>query len=75
VCSLAALTLVDRGLLDLNENVAEYWPELAANGKENVKMWQIMNHSSGVPSWEPPISREGVFELRKSTDRLAAQEP
>lgn len=75
VCNLAALTLIDRGLLDPNENVAAYWPEFAARGKENVKVWQIMSHSSGVSGWEPPISWEDVFHLRKSTEKLAAQEP
>src|SRR5262249_61931309 len=31
--SLAALVLVDRGELDLDANVAAFWPESAANGK------------------------------------------
>ena len=31
--SLAALVLVDRGELDLDANVAAYWPEFAARGK------------------------------------------
>src|SRR5436190_13005669 len=33
VCVLAALILVDRGLLDLDAPVARYWPDFAANGK------------------------------------------
>ncbi len=36
VTNLAALVLVDRGELDLDAPVARYWPEFAANGKENV---------------------------------------
>ena len=31
--ALAALVLVDRGELDLDANVAAYWPEFAARGK------------------------------------------
>src|SRR3974377_2221544 len=31
--SLAALVLVDRGELDLDANVAAYWPAFAARGK------------------------------------------
>ncbi|KAJ5809266.1 beta-lactamase [Penicillium pulvis] len=42
---LAAHLLVDRGLLDVNEPVAKYWPEFAANGKENVKSaYQYTNY-------------------------------
>ncbi|KAJ6016848.1 beta-lactamase [Penicillium sp. IBT 35674x] len=44
---LAAHILVDRGLLDVNEPVAKYWPEFAANGKENVKVSHILSHTSG----------------------------
>src|SRR3712207_3295931 len=31
--ALAALVLVDRGELDLDANVAKYWPEFAVRGK------------------------------------------
>ena len=34
VTSLAALILVDRGELDVDAPVAKYWPEFAANGKQ-----------------------------------------
>lgn len=43
VTSLAAFILVERGMLDLEENVATYWPEFAANGKEHVKVKQILS--------------------------------
>jgi CubicO group peptidase (beta-lactamase class C family) len=36
--SLAALVLVDRGELDLDANVAAYWPEFAARGKAGIKL-------------------------------------
>jgi CubicO group peptidase (beta-lactamase class C family) len=34
--ALSALVLVERGLLDVYAPVSDYWPEFAANGKENV---------------------------------------
>lgn len=43
VTSLAAFILVERGLLDLEENVAHYWPEFAANDKEQVKVKHILS--------------------------------
>jgi CubicO group peptidase (beta-lactamase class C family) len=36
--ALAALVLVDRGDLDLDANVAFYWPEFAARGKAGIKV-------------------------------------
>ena len=36
--ALAALVLVDRGELDLDANVAAYWPEFAARGKAGIKV-------------------------------------
>jgi CubicO group peptidase (beta-lactamase class C family) len=35
---LCMLMLADRKLLDFDENVATYWPEFTANGKEQVKV-------------------------------------
>ena len=37
VTNLAALMLVDRGLLDPFAPVARYWPEFAENGKEHIE--------------------------------------
>jgi CubicO group peptidase (beta-lactamase class C family) len=73
--SLAALVLVDRGELDLDENVATYWPEFAANGKGRVKVRHLLSHTSGVSGWEQPVSIDDVYDIDKSTAMLAAQAP
>lgn len=75
VTNLAAMILVDRGLLDPDEKVAKHWPEFAANGKENVKVSHIMSHASGLPGWEGAITWEEVYDTKKSTDWLATQAP
>ena len=41
---LVALMLFDRGELDFNAPVATYWPEFAANGKEDIEVRHLMNH-------------------------------
>ncbi|KAJ6098823.1 hypothetical protein N7467_000358 [Penicillium canescens] len=71
VSALAALTLVDRGQLDVEERVSTYWPEFAANGKED----QILSHSSGLPSWEDPVTMEFVYDTKTSTEKLAQEAP
>jgi CubicO group peptidase (beta-lactamase class C family) len=73
--SLAALVLVDRGQLDLDANVARYWPEFAAHGKERVKVRHLLSHTSGVSGWDQPVTIEDVYDLDKSTAMLAAQAP
>jgi CubicO group peptidase (beta-lactamase class C family) len=73
--SLAALVLVDRGELDLDANVAAYWPEFAARGKGAIKVRQLLSHTSGVAGWDPPVTVEDLYDWEKSTAMLAAQAP
>jgi len=73
--SLAALVLVDRGELDLDANVAAYWPEFAAQGKAGIKVRQLLSHTSGVSGWDQPITIDDLYDWDKSTARLAAQAP
>jgi CubicO group peptidase (beta-lactamase class C family) len=73
--SLAALVLVDRGQLDLDANVAKYWPEFAARGKAEIKVRQLLSHTSGVSGWEQPVTIEDLYDWGTSTARLAAQAP
>jgi CubicO group peptidase (beta-lactamase class C family) len=75
VLSLAALLLVERGELDVNAPVADYWPEFAANGKKDVLVRHLMSHTSGVAGWDPPFTVEDMYDWTSSTERLAAQAP
>src|SRR6516165_7799087 len=73
--ALAALVLVDRGELDLDATVAQYWPEFAERGKAGVKVRHLLSHTSGVSGWEQPVTLEDVYDWDKSTALLAAQAP
>jgi CubicO group peptidase (beta-lactamase class C family) len=73
--SLAALMLVDRGELDLDANVAKYWPEFAVNGKAAIKVRHLLSHTSGVSGWEQLITIEDMYDCEKSSALLAAQAP
>jgi len=75
VTSLAVLMLADRGLVDLDAPVAAYWPEFAANGKEQVLVRHLMSHSSGVSGWNAPFALTDMYDLERSTALLAAQAP
>ena len=55
ISALAVLKLVDRGLIDIDEKVARYWPEFAANGKENIRVRHVLSHTAALPGWQKPV--------------------
>ena len=63
ITAIAALTLVDRGELDVFAPVARYWPEFGANGKERVEVRHLLSHTSGVSGWESPFRYAGGLRL------------
>lgn len=73
--SLCALMLVDRGQLDVFAPVAKYWPEFAANGKENIEVRHLMSHTSGVSGWEQPFAVEDMYDEQTASAKLATQAP
>jgi CubicO group peptidase (beta-lactamase class C family) len=73
--SLTALVLVERGELDVYEKVATYWPEFAANGKENIEVRHLLSHTSGVSGWDKPFATEDLFDMESATAKLATQAP
>jgi CubicO group peptidase (beta-lactamase class C family) len=73
--TLAALMLADRGQLDLDAPVADYWPEFAQNGKAAITVKQVMSHTGGVSGWEMPFSIEQLYDYEEATAHLAAQAP
>lgn len=75
VTNLCVLIAHDRGLLDVKEPIAKYWPEFAENGKEDVRVRHILSHSTGVAGWEESISMEDVCDPVKSTPPMAKQKP
>lgn len=75
VNSLAGLMLVDRGLVELTAPVAKYWPEFAANGKQDIQFRHVLAHTSGVSGWDLPFVTEDMYDWEKATAALAAQAP
>jgi CubicO group peptidase (beta-lactamase class C family) len=43
MAALTALLIADRGELDFDAPVARYWPQFAANGKDEVTVAQVMS--------------------------------
>ena len=59
VCGL--MLLVDRGEVDLSDPVKRYLPEFHGDDRDQVKIWHLLSHTSGLPDMLP----ENV-ELRRS---------
>ena len=69
------LMLADRGELDFDAPVAQYWHEFAQNGKDGVLVRHVMAHTAGVPGFDPPITAEDLYDLDAVAANLAAQAP
>src|SRR6476469_477454 len=65
--ALVALLLADRGELDFAAPVARYWPEFAANGKDDITVAQVMSHSAGLSGWREPVVPEDIYDWEQAT--------
>jgi CubicO group peptidase (beta-lactamase class C family) len=72
---VVALLLADQGVIGLDEPVARYWPEFAANGKDGVLVRHLMAHTAGLSGWQEKMAPEDLYDWEKATSLLAAQEP
>jgi CubicO group peptidase (beta-lactamase class C family) len=72
--ALGLALLFQRGELDLDRRVADYWPEFAAAGKADVTVRTALTHQAGIPEVDGGLSWKDLIEGH-AVDRLAAQRP
>jgi CubicO group peptidase (beta-lactamase class C family) len=72
---LCVFILANDGLLSLDDPVAKFWPEFAANGKDGVLVRHLMSHTSGLSGWDESITAEDLYDHDKCAGLLAAQTP
>jgi CubicO group peptidase (beta-lactamase class C family) len=76
VIATAAHRLADRGLLDVNAPVGEYWPEFKAAGKEDIRVVNLLDHSAGMHRVRGIIDdAEMLLDWERTTAALAAAAP
>jgi len=75
VTALCANLLVQRGLLDVDAPVAEYWPEFAAAGKADVPVRWLLCHKVGLPYVDADLTLDQVLAWDPVVEALAAMEP
>lgn len=68
--------LLDRGLVDPDAYVVEYWPEYGANGKEKTRVRHILDHTAAVPVLTTnPLWPGAMLDREAIVCALEAQEP
>jgi CubicO group peptidase (beta-lactamase class C family) len=69
--------LAERGLIDYEARVADYWPEFAANGKDQARIWHVMSHSVGLPGVDPDsgVSMRDMLKLDRHLAALESMAP
>jgi len=73
--ALCANILADRGELDIDAPVSDYWPEFQQAGKENMPVRWILDHRAGLIDIDKQMRLSDVIEWNPVVQALAAQAP
>ncbi len=75
IVALVANVLIDRGLLDPYQPVAEIWPEFGCKGKEKATLRMLLDHTVGLPAFRERVKPGGFYDWDYMCDLLVNQEP
>jgi CubicO group peptidase (beta-lactamase class C family) len=68
--------LIDRGQVDPDALVVEYWPEYGQNGKEKTRIRHFLDHTAAVPVLTTdPLWKGAMFDREAIVHALEKQEP
>jgi CubicO group peptidase (beta-lactamase class C family) len=73
--AVCANLLIERGLLEVDRPVVDYWPEFAAEGKDQIPVRWLLCHKSGLPIVDADLTVEEVLAWDPIVEALAAQKP
>ena len=68
VTTTAVMQLMEQGKIRLNDTVAKYLPEFAANGKDEITIRQLLTHFSGL---ETDVDLKMPWEGKQTAYRMA----
>jgi CubicO group peptidase (beta-lactamase class C family) len=75
VAATAIHILADRGRLDYDAPIADYWPEFAARGKGRVTLRHALSHQAGIPRLPEGITPETLCDWEAMCAAIADLEP
>ncbi|MFJ3904581.1 serine hydrolase domain-containing protein [Streptomyces sp. NPDC090025] len=73
--ALVAALLVQEGVLDLDREVAFWWPEFAAEGKGGTTLRELLAHRAGAIGVDGGFAPGELFDDRAVAARVAAHRP
>ena len=75
VASTAVHIQTEKGLLDYDRPIADYWPEFAQNGKQGITVRDALNHHTGTPQMPPGTTPETICDWDFIASGIAALTP
>lgn len=75
ITAICAHMLAEQGLLDLDAPVVRYWPEFAAEGKDQILVRWLLSHQAGLPYVDTTLSLEETCAWDPVIRALEAQKP
>ncbi len=73
--ALCANILVDRGYIDLDAPISDYWPELSAGRNSRAPVIWLLSHRLGLPTVDARMTLEQALTWEPVVSALADQEP
>lgn len=67
--------LAERGEIDLDAPVTDYWPEYGTNGKAATTLVMMLDHTAGLPALRAPIKPKGILDWDYMVARVEAEAP
>jgi CubicO group peptidase (beta-lactamase class C family) len=67
--------LAQRGELDLDAPVVQYWPEFGQAGKEHIPVRWLLSHQAGLPTIDATLTREEALAWGPVIHALEVQKP
>jgi CubicO group peptidase (beta-lactamase class C family) len=73
LATAAVLLLIDRGLIDLEAPIADYWPEFGQREKFGIPVHLVLAHRSGLAALDRAVSNDDAAALDGVLRRLETQ--
>ena len=65
----------ERGLVDYDVSIAEYWPEFARHGKAHATVRHALTHRAGIPQMPEGVTPAMMCDWQGMASAIAALEP
>jgi len=74
IVAMCLAILIEKGMLNLDSKVSEYWPEFGASNKTDIKVRTLLSHQAGLYAWKEKMTESDFLNWNYCTELLAAQE-